>query len=183
MSVVVMKFGGTSVADADKIRAAARRAIRTQKQGHQVVNIRSRFTQCPDDIAFTTCKNPGAQYLKVRQFKSIHYRKKFRPVSGEEADASSDSAPNPASNASRPAITANGNSWSAPTSTTGRTQPPDSMSIENSYSRKPCPRRHRHSLLSCQRRFQQQHLCRPPPHDLTRDRASCASVSKHPSGV
>jgi aspartate kinase len=32
-----MKFGGTSVADADRIRAAARRAIRTQKAGHQVV--------------------------------------------------------------------------------------------------------------------------------------------------
>jgi aspartate kinase len=36
MSTVVMKFGGTSVADADRIRAAARRAIRTQKAGHRV---------------------------------------------------------------------------------------------------------------------------------------------------
>ena len=39
MSIVAMKFGGTSVADAEKIRAAARRAIRTQKQGHQVVMV------------------------------------------------------------------------------------------------------------------------------------------------
>lgn len=39
MSIVVMKFGGTSVADADKIRAAARRAVQTQKQGHQVVMV------------------------------------------------------------------------------------------------------------------------------------------------
>ena len=34
-----MKFGGSSVADADKIRAAARRAIRTQKAGHKVVMV------------------------------------------------------------------------------------------------------------------------------------------------
>ncbi len=39
MGIVVMKFGGTSVADAEKIRAAARRAIRTQKTGHQVVMV------------------------------------------------------------------------------------------------------------------------------------------------
>jgi aspartate kinase len=34
-----MKFGGTSVADAEKIRAAAKRAIRTQRAGHQVVMV------------------------------------------------------------------------------------------------------------------------------------------------
>ena len=39
MSIVVMKFGGSSVADADKIRAAARRAIRTKSRGHQVVMV------------------------------------------------------------------------------------------------------------------------------------------------
>jgi len=39
MSIVVMKFGGSSVADAEKIRAAARRAIRTKKAGHQVVMV------------------------------------------------------------------------------------------------------------------------------------------------
>lgn len=39
MSIVVMKFGGTSVADAEKIRAAARRAIQERKRGHQVVMV------------------------------------------------------------------------------------------------------------------------------------------------
>jgi len=39
MGTVVMKFGGTSVADAERIRAAARRAIRTQKAGHRVVMV------------------------------------------------------------------------------------------------------------------------------------------------
>ena len=37
MSIVVQKFGGTSVADTDKIKAAARKAIRAQREGNQVV--------------------------------------------------------------------------------------------------------------------------------------------------
>jgi len=45
-----MKFGGTSVADADKIRIAARRAIRTQKQGHQVVMVVSAMGKTTDRL-------------------------------------------------------------------------------------------------------------------------------------
>ena len=37
MSLIVQKFGGTSVADVEKIQAAARKAIRAQRQGHRVV--------------------------------------------------------------------------------------------------------------------------------------------------
>lgn len=39
MSLVVQKFGGTSVADAEKIHRAARRAIRAKKDGAQVVMV------------------------------------------------------------------------------------------------------------------------------------------------
>jgi len=39
MSIIVQKFGGTSVADSQKILAAARKAIRAQKDGHQVVMV------------------------------------------------------------------------------------------------------------------------------------------------
>ncbi len=39
MSIIVQKFGGTSVADSEKILAAARKAIRAQKDGHQVVMV------------------------------------------------------------------------------------------------------------------------------------------------
>jgi len=45
-----MKFGGTSVADAEKIRAAAKRAIRTQKQGHQVVMVVSAMGKSTDHL-------------------------------------------------------------------------------------------------------------------------------------
>ena len=50
MSLVVMKFGGTSVADAEKIRAAARRAIRAQKQGHKVVMVVSAMGKSTDQL-------------------------------------------------------------------------------------------------------------------------------------
>ena len=39
MSLIVQKFGGTSVADSEKIRAAARKAIRAFKEGNQVVTV------------------------------------------------------------------------------------------------------------------------------------------------
>ncbi len=45
-----MKFGGTSVADAEKIRAAARRAIRTQKAGHRVVMVVSAMGKTTDHL-------------------------------------------------------------------------------------------------------------------------------------
>jgi aspartate kinase len=45
-----MKFGGTSVADADKIRAAARRAVKTQKAGHQVVMVVSAMGKSTDRL-------------------------------------------------------------------------------------------------------------------------------------
>ena len=50
MGVVVMKFGGTSVADAEKIRAAARRAIRTQNAGNQVVMVVSAMGKTTDSL-------------------------------------------------------------------------------------------------------------------------------------
>jgi aspartate kinase len=39
MPLIVQKFGGTSVADAQKILAAARKAVRTQQAGNQVVMV------------------------------------------------------------------------------------------------------------------------------------------------
>ena len=50
MSIVVMKFGGTSVADAEKIRTAAARAIRSQKRGHQVVMVVSAMGKTTDRL-------------------------------------------------------------------------------------------------------------------------------------
>jgi aspartate kinase len=45
-----MKFGGTSVADADKIRAAAKRAVRARKRGDQVVVVVSAMGKTTDQL-------------------------------------------------------------------------------------------------------------------------------------
>ena len=39
MGIIVQKFGGTSVADSEKILAAARKAVSTQQQGNQGVMV------------------------------------------------------------------------------------------------------------------------------------------------
>ena len=39
MPLIVQKFGGTSVADSQKILAAARKAVRAQADGNQVVMV------------------------------------------------------------------------------------------------------------------------------------------------
>jgi len=41
MGIIVQKFGGTSVADAEKIRRAARRAMERVQAGYQVVVVAS----------------------------------------------------------------------------------------------------------------------------------------------
>ena len=50
MSIIVQKFGGTSVADSTKILAAARKAIRAQKEGHQVVMVVSAMGKNTDAL-------------------------------------------------------------------------------------------------------------------------------------
>ena len=50
MSIIVQKFGGTSVADTRKIREAARKAIRAKQQGHQVVMVVSAMGKETDKL-------------------------------------------------------------------------------------------------------------------------------------
>ncbi|TWT88299.1 Aspartokinase [Pseudobythopirellula maris] len=68
MSLVVQKFGGTSVADAEKIRAAARRALRAQQQGAQVVMVVSAMGKNTDllvDLAGQVCDEPAAREMDM----------------------------------------------------------------------------------------------------------------------
>ncbi len=50
MALIVQKFGGTSVADSDKILAAARKAIRCQQQGNRVVMVVSAMGKNTDQL-------------------------------------------------------------------------------------------------------------------------------------
>jgi len=68
MSLIVQKFGGTSVADAEKISAAARRALRAQQQGHQVVMVVSAMGKNTDmlvNLAKQVCDQPPAREMDM----------------------------------------------------------------------------------------------------------------------
>ncbi|HEV3416017.1 MAG TPA: aspartate kinase [Pirellulales bacterium] len=68
MSLIVQKFGGTSVADSQKILAAARKAIRTQQQGHQVVMVVSAMGRNTDvlvDLAHEISDRPSAREMDM----------------------------------------------------------------------------------------------------------------------
>ena len=68
MSLIVQKFGGTSLADAEKIMAAARKAIRAQQQGHQVVMVLSAMGQQTDallSLAAEISDNPSAREMDM----------------------------------------------------------------------------------------------------------------------
>ncbi|MEW4455682.1 aspartate kinase [Bremerella sp. JC817] len=68
MSLIVQKFGGTSVADCEKIVAAARKAIRAQREGHQVVMVVSAMGKNTDvlvDLAQQVSDNPPAREMDM----------------------------------------------------------------------------------------------------------------------
>ena len=50
MSLIVQKYGGTSVADADRIRAVADHVARTRRQGHDVVVVVSAMGKETDEL-------------------------------------------------------------------------------------------------------------------------------------
>lgn len=50
MSIVVQKYGGTSVADAERIRAVAARAVTTHKSGNDVVVVVSAMGKSTDEL-------------------------------------------------------------------------------------------------------------------------------------
>ncbi|MFN9823543.1 MAG: aspartate kinase, partial [Planctomyces sp.] len=50
MSVIVQKFGGTSVANAEKIRIAAARAVKARQAGHDVVVVVSARGHKTDEL-------------------------------------------------------------------------------------------------------------------------------------
>src|SRR3954468_4346977 len=64
MGLIVQKFGGTSVADAERIHKAARRAIAAKERGNQVVVVVSAMGDTTDDLielAEKVCKFGGGE--------------------------------------------------------------------------------------------------------------------------
>jgi aspartate kinase len=68
VSIVVQKYGGTSVADADKIRVVAERVMRTKRAGHDVVVVVSAMGDTTDDLlslAKKISRNPDRRELDM----------------------------------------------------------------------------------------------------------------------
>ena len=68
MPIIVQKFGGTSVADSNKILAAARKAIRAKQQGNQVVVVVSAMGHTTDELialARQISENPPAREMDM----------------------------------------------------------------------------------------------------------------------
>ena len=68
MPVVVQKFGGSSVKDAERIKAAARRAIRTKQAGNQVIVVVSAQGDTTDDLierAKEITENPSGREMDM----------------------------------------------------------------------------------------------------------------------
>ncbi len=68
MKIVVQKFGGTSVADAEKIRRAAGRALKSHQEGNQVVVVASARGKQTDQLeadAFELNPNPSDREMDM----------------------------------------------------------------------------------------------------------------------
>ncbi|HEX3393796.1 MAG TPA: aspartate kinase [Acidimicrobiales bacterium] len=70
MSLVVQKFGGTSVADPERLRAVAEHVVRTKRQGHDVVAVVSAMGKTTDDLlglAHEVSASPPGRELDMLQ--------------------------------------------------------------------------------------------------------------------
>ncbi|MFI9505732.1 aspartate kinase [Nocardia sp. NPDC052566] len=68
MALVVQKYGGSSVADADRIRRVAERIVETKKQGHDVVVVCSAMGDTTDellDLAQRVAVTPPAREMDM----------------------------------------------------------------------------------------------------------------------
>jgi aspartate kinase len=68
VTLLVQKFGGTSVADADRIRAVAEHVVRTRRAGHDVVVVVSAMGKTTDDLerlAHDVASEPAAREMDM----------------------------------------------------------------------------------------------------------------------
>ena len=68
MPIIVQKFGGTSVATTDKILSAARKAIKAQQEGHQVIMVVSAMGKNTDalvSLAHELMQRPPAREMDM----------------------------------------------------------------------------------------------------------------------
>lgn len=68
MAIIVKKFGGSSVADIDRLKNVARRIVETKKEGHDVVAVVSALGDSTDELlkkAYALNENPSEREIDV----------------------------------------------------------------------------------------------------------------------
>src|SRR5262245_63649387 len=68
MAIVVQKYGGSSVADVDRLRKVAERVVRTRREGHDVVVVVSAMGDTTDELlalAKSLSANPDRRELDM----------------------------------------------------------------------------------------------------------------------
>ena len=68
MSLIVQKYGGSSVANAERIKNVARRVVKTKKAGNQVVVVVSAMGDMTDDLIALSeqlSKNPNNREMDM----------------------------------------------------------------------------------------------------------------------
>ena len=68
MELIVQKYGGSSVADAEKIKNVSRRVVRTREAGYQVVVVVSAMGDTTDELvklAYQINEHPDMRELDV----------------------------------------------------------------------------------------------------------------------
>ena len=73
VTLLVQKFGGTSVADPDRIRAVADHIVRTRRDGHDVVVVVSAMGKTTDDLE-RLAHDVAAQPARARDGHAAHRR-------------------------------------------------------------------------------------------------------------
>ena len=66
MALIVQKYGGTSVANTERVQAVAQRVLKYKKEGHDVVVVLSAPAGMTDELigrAKAISKNPKSRYL------------------------------------------------------------------------------------------------------------------------
>ena len=68
MALIIQKYGGSSVADGEKIMNVARRIAQTAEKGNKIVAVVSEKGDTTDEllkIAYSVCENPSKRELDV----------------------------------------------------------------------------------------------------------------------
>jgi aspartokinase len=84
MALIVQKYGGSSVADAEKIKNVARRVAKAKDEGNQVVVVVSAMGDTTDNLiklAYQVNEQPGDREFDVHWGDSFQYP--FSPGFGE----------------------------------------------------------------------------------------------------